>query len=546
MTRNILLSGTAALLSLSCGATMSSAADMPLVKVPVQYVKACNKLDGEGFFTIPGTDSCIKIGGYIRLQAVTGGSGDGTVTGADNMAPQGVKTRTNTSTLNYDARAVMSVDVRVPTTLGQVRGYARFGAEQDTPIGSGYMSVLPQATSNTPFLMWDRGYVQFFGFTVGKARSFFDIWAASDGSLTYGNLRTTGDTDLTGVVLAAYTYAWGNGFSASVSAENPNDHFKVGVADLGLAGQMGLGTFATDNAFTTGTNQGIGLPDFVGNVRTDQSWGYAGVSGALHQVAAGYYSAVAPGAAAPGCTAGTLCSGFGSPTNQLGWAASGGADVFVPTGKEDTLGFDIVYADGAIDYAAKGNRWQLYNSGNNAGFAWGFDGVFDNIGGGIAPFQASGSIDLTKAWSFNAGYEHHWTDQWKTSAYGGFAVIRYDMTATDIINSHLPGAGGVAICPPVPVAGAVQPPLGISTGGAGNACSPNYSFWQLGSRTQYSPTAWLDVGVDATYTRFNTAYKGPTVALAANGAQPSGTYTIDNQNVWTVMGRVQLNFLPGK
>ena len=153
---------------------------------------------------------------------------------------------------------------------------------------------------------------------------------------------------------------------------------------------------------------------------------------------------------------------------------------------------------------------------------------------------------LTKAWSFNAGYEHHWTDQWKTSAYGGFAVIRYDMTATDIINSHLPGAGGVAICPPVPVAGAVQPPLGISTGGAGNACSPNYSFWQLGSRTQYSPTAWLDVGVDATYTRFNTAYKGPTVALAANGGQPSGTYTIDNQNVWTVMGRVQLNFLPGK
>jgi hypothetical protein len=54
---------------------------------------------------------------------------------------------------------------------------------------------------------------------------------------------------------------------------------------------------------------------------------------------------------------------------------------------------------------------------------------------------------------------------------------------------------------------------------------------------------WLDLGIDTTFTRLNTAYSGP-MTLPANGAQPAGLHTIEDQNVFTVMGRVQLNFLP--
>ena len=51
----------------------------------------------------------------------------------------------------------------------------RLGAEMDTPIGSDWMTNLAQPVqSNAPFVFWDRGYVQFVGFTVGKQRSFFD------------------------------------------------------------------------------------------------------------------------------------------------------------------------------------------------------------------------------------------------------------------------------------------------------------------------------------------------------------------------------------
>ena len=41
---------------------------MPVKAKPVQYVKICS-LYGDGFYYIPGTDTCLKMGGYMRVQA---------------------------------------------------------------------------------------------------------------------------------------------------------------------------------------------------------------------------------------------------------------------------------------------------------------------------------------------------------------------------------------------------------------------------------------------------------------------------------------------
>src|SRR5262249_62307835 len=65
MVKSLLL-GSAAGLVVVAGA---QAADMP-VKGPagaVQYVKICS-LYGDGFYYIPGTDICLKLGGYVRAQ----------------------------------------------------------------------------------------------------------------------------------------------------------------------------------------------------------------------------------------------------------------------------------------------------------------------------------------------------------------------------------------------------------------------------------------------------------------------------------------------
>ncbi len=63
-----LLLGAAAGLFAVAGA---QAADLPVKAKPVQYVKICS-LYGVGFYYIPGTDMCIKVGGYARMQAEWG------------------------------------------------------------------------------------------------------------------------------------------------------------------------------------------------------------------------------------------------------------------------------------------------------------------------------------------------------------------------------------------------------------------------------------------------------------------------------------------
>src|SRR5204863_6666643 len=109
MVKSLLL-GTAAGLVAVAGA---QAADMPVKAAPVQYVKICS-LYGDGFFYIPGTDTCIKMGGYLRVQAETHMGGGGVPVGdsAGGQAPQGVFTRDRTNDINYRVRGAISWDVR--------------------------------------------------------------------------------------------------------------------------------------------------------------------------------------------------------------------------------------------------------------------------------------------------------------------------------------------------------------------------------------------------------------------------------------------------
>ena len=66
MKRGILggLLGTAAGLALAGGA---QAADLPVKAKPVEYVKICSAY-GAGFYYIPGTDICLRVGGYVFVE----------------------------------------------------------------------------------------------------------------------------------------------------------------------------------------------------------------------------------------------------------------------------------------------------------------------------------------------------------------------------------------------------------------------------------------------------------------------------------------------
>jgi hypothetical protein len=490
-TKALLLGCVASIATVGC----AQAADLPVKAKPVQYVKICS-LYGDGYYYIPGSDTCIRIGGYIRAQygynAGGGAAGAGIVPGTQLTVTDGLMNR---SSAQYSSahRADLTIDTRTGTQYGVLRTYTDLRFENR--IGT-------DATHVT------RAFIQWGGFTIGRSRSFFDIFT-HDQRLSYLNVRTTGDTLDLGNNLAAYTVQLGAGITFSISAEDPNRQQVItGVVDGSTVAFGG-------NAATTLDTHGVSHPDIVGNLRVDQAWGYFGVSAAAHANRGLYYG-----------TPNVATNNY--PADKWGWAAAVGGEANLPWG--DTIGVNFVYSVGASAYATRSGSWQLYGS-NSVGVGWLADGIFDT----------NTEIELTRVWSINAAYQRRWSPNWATSVYGGYVDVSYNAAAKNIINSHLPGAAGTIRCG-VPVTGTVWPPINVPVGGGGNSCSPDFSFMQVGSRTQWTPVAGLDFGVDIFYTKLFSAYKGTATGLySAAGTRPA-VATIQDQDVWSGIVRVQRTF----
>jgi hypothetical protein len=503
MVKSLLL-GTAAGLVAVAGA---QAADMPVKAKPVQYVKICS-LYGDGFYYIPGTDTCLKMGGYLRVQAEYNMGAGGVPYGSGAAAAQQARfTRDLTNDINYRTRGAISWDVRQQTEYGTLRTYIRTGIQVTTP-----------ADTEGGAVFWDRAFMQFAGFTVGKTQSFFDLFTYG-GGMSYHNVRTSGDTGAAGLTVWAYTAQFGNGFSGTLSAESPQGHNRANTVDATAAPFAVNAAVTNDNAFgaQVATQNGFRMPDVIANLRVDQAWGFAGVSAAIHDASGAYYQ-----------TGNNINNGH--PADRLGWAFAVGGQLNLPGG--DQAGINFAYAQGATGYVTNiGTGMQIYNASTSVGVGWLTDGIFDT----------GTEIELTRSWSINAAYQHIWNPKWRTSVFGGYVNISYNDTAKNIINNHLPTppAGGLACG--VPVFGAVSPPINVGNG-VGNSCSPNFSFYELGTRTQWNPVPQLDIGVEVLYTHLNTAYKGVGI-YPANGSRPS-VNLIDDQNVWSAMFRWQRNFYP--
>jgi hypothetical protein len=193
-----LLLGTAAGLFAVAGA---QAADMPVKAKAVEYVKICS-LYGAGFYYIPGTDTCLKIGGYVRVQTETKAGASGQVYGTGGVLGSARYERASSNDINWTVRAVMSLDARTQTDYGTLRSYIRAGWNQSTPGLTGGGTTPCATVANNCLGYWDRAFIQFAGFTVGRAQSFFDLFTFG-GAYTYLNVRTAGDTRAAGVDLWA-------------------------------------------------------------------------------------------------------------------------------------------------------------------------------------------------------------------------------------------------------------------------------------------------------------------------------------------------------
>src|SRR5215470_3865721 len=112
----------------------AQAADLPVKAKPVEYVKVCS-LYGAGFWYVPGTDTCIKVGAYTKLDVNynAGGGGNPVGGGAQGAIDAGGRqTRTDTSNFNFRSRGVASFDMRTQTEYGTLRSYLDIGAQIQT------------------------------------------------------------------------------------------------------------------------------------------------------------------------------------------------------------------------------------------------------------------------------------------------------------------------------------------------------------------------------------------------------------------------------
>jgi hypothetical protein len=537
MVKSLLL-GTAAGLVAVAGA---QAADMPVKAAPVQYVKICS-LYGDGFYYIPGTDICLKIGGYVRGEYAYN-YGPSMATGPFSGTAAGAKDRLDGQDFTMRTRAYAWFDSRQQTEYGTLRSYLQIGVNYDSP-----------ANTNTNFNA-NRAFIQFAGFTVGTAQSFYDFYSSPASSFFGPNSSDTGDP---GWKVFAYTAQYGNGFSATFSFEEPRNFTTVlpqaGVINTNLGNPLiGSNTTLADRAKTR-------FPDIVQNWRVDQAWGSAQLMVAAHDVSAGYYAANSVAGVSQSLLGAVPCSGAlagfapviggtaagtlvgseacGHPADKVGWAAGGGAKLNAYGG--DYFQFQVNYTQGAVRYAAftaPGAASPVQFNGQNLGYGFFTDGVFSN---------ATGEVQLTTAWGINAAYDHLWLPNFRTSIYGSWLRVEYgDNANLAICNAQTTNPFGVgALGSPFATPGAggtiAFTPLQVAQG----ACSNNFTWWQVGSRTQYNFTPWFYVGFDVIYQKLETASKDAIVTYSSNIAKPTAFYALQNQDNYGLRIRVHRDIVP--
>jgi Porin subfamily len=491
--------------------TGAQGADLPLKAKPVQYVKICT-LYGEGYYYIPGTDTCIKFGGYVRADFGFNG------TGARNpqySGTAGAQDRT-VSPFSTRHRARIAIDTRTQTQYGVVR----------TLTGLQFQNQDQTESFNVA-----RAFIQWAGFTFGRTKSFSDTWSI-DGSWAYTTQQNQSDSGANGVNEAAYTFDLGHGTSLTFGAD---ERRTKSLTNLSNPGAIRVGA-EPNNSFA-----GESWPDLHADFHVDEPWGFWRSTVLAHNVDATYYTSTGargacpnPGGLGPTGIPLTTC---GHPSDRVGWVAMTGGEFKLPMlGTGDRMGYMAHYGRGTSAYSGGGtlSSADLFASGNQLAVGWITDGTYVN----------GSQIELTTTWSVGAGYEHYWTPTVHTALTGVYTRIGYDTTAKGFFATNVCSKGGQ---------------VGFNT--LAGDCDPDWAFFQGSIKTEWNPVPDLILGVDTTYTRVFTAFNGATASLAGIntsattgavtpvnpvvGARPAGAYSFGDQATWLFMFRAQRNFNTG-
>ncbi|PLW74922.1 porin [Cohaesibacter celericrescens] len=213
--KSIILGSAAALVA----GGAAQAADLPVAE-PVDYVKVCDAY-GAGYFFIPGTDTCLKIGGKVLFGAESAGF-NSDVARSDNL-------------VNFYTETTFKFTAREETELGTLTAHMEFDDTGEDDLGEGTAI--------------DKAYITLGGFYAGLTDSLLSF-NAGYGYDDYGVL----DVDLNTI---GYKAEMGNGVTAAIALEE-----------------------YTGNE----TGAGTSMPAVVAKLSIAQGWGSAEAGGSVFQV----------------------------------------------------------------------------------------------------------------------------------------------------------------------------------------------------------------------------------------------------------------------
>jgi hypothetical protein len=193
----------------------------------VEYVQVCS-LYGNGFYYIPGTDICLKVGGYVRAEvSTTFGNGDNVFGFTGTIHPE--------------------FDARTETAYGTLRAYLSLGFEANFASGGSQ----PDFSADK-----DEAFLELGPFLGGWTASAFDYAEAYTYIDAFQSSATTLQARYTGMA-GGYTFA--------AAVENPRDRdlgstFPAFVLSVSPTATWGF----TGSAAIADTPYGLGVAAQVG------------------------------------------------------------------------------------------------------------------------------------------------------------------------------------------------------------------------------------------------------------------------------------------
>ena len=258
--KSLLLGSAAALIAVS-GAR---AADAVVEPETAEYVKICD-VYGAGYFYIPGTETCLRIGGYVRYDIGVGDAGslDGV-----NHVPDHQSAGDTHSTYYKNTRFTLKTWTGQETELGTLKTYT----ETRFNYGNSSGDYLNQAASNADdwqgrnkSLSLRFAWIQLGGLRVGKDDTAFDTFIGYAGNVIQDTLVPYGGQESN---VVQYYFDAGNGFTGVVSLEEGAG--KVGTIDSYVPHVVGGVKYKGDWGAVTGVvAYDSNYEEVAGKVRLD-------------------------------------------------------------------------------------------------------------------------------------------------------------------------------------------------------------------------------------------------------------------------------------